>query len=706
MKVTFKDLVKYGLYDTLPEELKKLEFGDANYYIFYYEVDEENLRLLVFEDYLANELNVSLFRGIGEKAKKYNSPVISLAYFTKSFETRDGLFYQFLRTYNDTALVDKLYKDAIEVDRQIDISVSTNAINEIHNSDSFRRAISYFCPTKIQQVMTIYDMVNTAMQNRLSKNLYSLIKKVVTIVRFDGGILPELNGRIRFMVIGVNAELNEIQKEQYETAKALLRSNAYIQDIYTQTGWCFAEWDGKWRTNIADNEAKIIDTFLQEFNGRKIYVPEGMTIPDIMPILINTEEIYKKRYTGKLSDILHHPTLYEYYPELAYLPVLYFFGNNLSGLNEKFYYADNTRGGYIVICGSKICGDSLSILLHEIQHKIQHFENFASGGNEDLAKLVVALGGKEVRKIFSSINKITRYFKDYMNTDKDRIQLREKIYKVRAIGGAESYKKSLLYLTEDLDSYTNSLNNIAFLCVMFILEKGELSSNELLEYLGEKMGDFVYELLYNINDSFIETKLYVDKLITDENLKQEDVNIITFRSYQNLYGESESRATQSSRFVGSEFKNYFYLNRWENGVLNNVSVIDGVEEVYDSSKIKAAIEDKNGEYVLHFEKSISSEPILHELGHIVYDCLVELGYKDKIDEEFEKTYKPNAEEFFIDCFLGYIKDNFSDDKLYEDLSQNFSIKSNPEISIILDNFFKLSNTSERMKFLKSLIEII
>jgi hypothetical protein len=162
MKVTFKDLVKYGLYDTLPEELKKLEFGDANYYIFYYEVDEENLRLLVFEDYLANELNVSLFRGIGEKAKKYNSPVISLAYFTKSFETRDGLFYQFLRTYNDTALVDKLYKDAIEVDRQIDISVSTNAIKKVSEYfyEGFREVMNFLLQNYFPIYFSISKIIN------------------------------------------------------------------------------------------------------------------------------------------------------------------------------------------------------------------------------------------------------------------------------------------------------------------------------------------------------------------------------------------------------------------------------------------------------------------------------------------------------------------------------------------------------------------
>ena len=43
MKVTKQELIRFGLFDTLPDELKNL--ADRNYYVIYYNVIEEESKL-------------------------------------------------------------------------------------------------------------------------------------------------------------------------------------------------------------------------------------------------------------------------------------------------------------------------------------------------------------------------------------------------------------------------------------------------------------------------------------------------------------------------------------------------------------------------------------------------------------------------------------------------------------------------------------
>jgi hypothetical protein len=707
MKVTLDDLKNYGLYDNLPKELKELSSSGAKYFIFYYSVDEKNIKLNIYEHNTAKDINVSLYRGISEKIAKYDDLLITLGYFTNTFETKNGIFYQFLRTYNNPEDVKKLYNYAINKDKEIDVSISTNAITEIYNSDSFRRSISYFCPKRIQTIMSVYDMVDETMNKKLSRSLYgNSLKKLVSLVRFDGGVLPEINGRLRYMVIGEKAKLTKEQKENLELAKALLRSSISIPKIYSQTGWAFAEWDGKWRTNISDEDASLNENLFYDFNGRKLFVPKGFEKDTLIALLKNPEDLYKIGYNGKLTDILNHPKLFQYYPNIGNIPVLYFYGNEENGLKPAFYFSANKRGGFIVICGFPRCGDSLSILLHEIQHAVQEYEEFSRGGNEFLASFVVALGGKEVRKIFSSINKMERYFIEKLNNEKSRLKIKSIIELEKPkTQDAASIKLELLKYLNDENTYNNSIKSVNFFTILFVAENGDFTTNPLTDFLEETIGYTIFEIFENITNAYSEAKNYKQKLAS-ENYREEDIRRILFSSYENLYGENESRATQSSRYIAADYKNYFYLNSWENGILQNLVVIDGIEELVDSNKIKGALESKDDEYVLHFEKGMSCEPFLHELGHIVHDCLNKLGYEEKIKLAFDKSIYSSIDEYFVNCFLGYLKDTLDDQNIISDLRLQFKVKSEKEISNMLDEFFRDTEINERTKFIKHMLEII
>jgi hypothetical protein len=359
-----------------------------------------------------------------------------------------------------------------------------------------------------------------------------------------------------------------------------------------------------------------------------------------------------------------------------------------------------------MICGFPSCGESLSILLHEIQHAIQHKESFATGGNEFLASFVVALGGKEVRKIFSSINKIEKYLEEYFNTDEYRLEIKSIVENEMVNNDqAEQIRGQLLTFLDSYENYSQSLNQVNFYIILFIAENGDYATSGLTSFLVNKVGYVIYEIFENITKAYKEAINYKNKLAS-EGYKKEDISRILFSSYENLYGETESRATQSSRYLGSDYKNYFYLNGWENGVLKNLVVIDGIDEIVDSEKIKAAVERKGDEYVLHFEKNRSSEPFLHELGHIVYDCLVKLGYKDLISKELDASTESKIQEKFVNTFLAYIRDILDDKNIKADLMMDFSIQANEEIYKVLDEFFRDSEINERTKYIKYMLEIV
>lgn len=703
MRVTKEELKNYGLFDTLPELLKKM--GDSDSFVFYYSVLEEQSKLYIHSVEIVKEVNISLYRNlrnISSQAKR----ILNIGFFRNSFETRDGIFYQFLRTYNDEKKVKEFYSYAVEQDKIVDLNVSTNAISEIYTSQDFSRAISYFCNGRLQSIMQVYDMVNEAMKNRLGKTLYgTCLKKVVNLINFDGGVLSEMGGSLRFMVIGENAKLSEEQTKNLYEAKYLIRNMIPIDKVYALTGWALSVNDGKWRTNIADNEASINTTNLYPYQGKNLYVPGNQTIEDVLPVLQDTKRAVTQLYRGRLIEVFNHPTLYQYYPRLAMMPIVYWFGQNSQ--QQEFYFSPDERGGYIVINGSIQSGDSLSILLHEIQHYIQRQENFATGGNLFLAKFVASVGSSSVRKIFACINRMERYFREYLYDDETRQSLLE-LVKLNIPGSKEArgIKKSIVDILSSLDEYQFNYKTLNFYLVIYIAESQNFYDNEIISFIESKVPQerVVNELFQNISEGYDESKKYRDKL-KSEFFRDDDISTILFKGYENLYGEMESRSVQASRFVESEFKNYFYLTKWENTPIQQLTVIDGVEEVIDCKNINAAVETKDGKYVLHFKRGMSSLPFIHELGHIVHDCLNEFQYKPLIEKEYENDlYYNDIDEWFVDKFIAYIKAKIQDDSLQKDLDLSLS-NQNENISKILDEFFAEPENTSRLRFLHTILSL-
>ena len=116
--------------------------------------------------------------------------------------------------------------------------------------------------------------------------------------------------------------------------------NATEEEIYKKTGWILGA-DGKWRFEIPDNLDAIDYSVLHE-NGE-----------------------------AKLSEVYDNPKLYIAYPQLRDIPVMM-----ENGMENS---AGSTNGLRIRLAPKA----GKTTLLHEIQHIIQGYENFASGGSPD-----------------------------------------------------------------------------------------------------------------------------------------------------------------------------------------------------------------------------------------------------------------------------------------------------------------------------------
>lgn len=128
---------------------------------------------------------------------------------------------------------------------------------------------------------------------------------------------------------------------------------------YDSTGW-FKGPDSQWRFTISDAGARLNTEAMQQ----NPYNSELWGLP------------YSKE-TKSLGDLLHHPDLFDAYPDLANIKVqsTHMFAS-LEGL--RGYY--DPKSDIIGLTGGRP-EEMMSTLLHEVQHAVQFREGFARGGN-------------------------------------------------------------------------------------------------------------------------------------------------------------------------------------------------------------------------------------------------------------------------------------------------------------------------------------
>ena len=203
------------------------------------------------------------------------------------------------------------------------------------------------------------------------------IKQVQAHNALKGRILAEKyrnlqRERVRFQIVGERGLQNSndtYRKQQLETAKTLKEVGADNRLLWETTGW-YNTQDG-WKSELSDG--KIIDT----------------TFP-----FESTEEGFENKVAKtKLENFYHNPSLYEFYPSLRDVEVVFYKEPETSSLNQDNGFVEGDK----IFINDKNYGfnearenreaekihKGIQSLTHEIQHLIQGIEGFERGGSEN-----------------------------------------------------------------------------------------------------------------------------------------------------------------------------------------------------------------------------------------------------------------------------------------------------------------------------------
>lgn len=729
MLIFLDDLRKEEWFSQLPDNFKKI--GSNDYFSFFYEYDYENTKLKVNRTSILSNINIYIYSGI-------QNPDENLGYFRQPFNTKDTLFYYFLKTY----IGDKA-KDYILSFKAKDEEILKNETPKYKFGDvkiidriTYQEALSKFIIKGglINPILTLSDALNSFMLKRFKKSLYgATIKKIVRLIKHsaegknkgslvDLFLIPDENGKVRYMIVGENSDVYK-DSESLLKAKDMLRQKYSTERIYQDTGWFFNRYDSKFRKVIDDTGFKL-NVDLVPHSKSEIYYPLNCTTPieDIYSCVKNPRTqnwgyLIKNGYNGRLGDAFYHPTLYSHYPELYNLP--FYFIRKLNGTDggDNYSYRYDPNKNDIVICGHSKSLES--ILLHEIQHAIQNIEGFATGGNEFLASMVNELGGGDIREYLiyapkltnAFCNKISEYNEEEINNfySETKSALDSIVSKMMALqflslklDEDEQYiigysKQILKYIGKDKEQL---VKNCYMICIYTIglykycQEKNNfdilIQFNKLISLLGL---DKEIKIVNNLSNIMFQSSQ------AEENLRKkgfggEQVKMIIFQSYLNLFGEMEARTVQNIAHLESDLKVYLLPYTSETLDLKSLSVIiDKNEEYLNEKKIEAGIEKTNDDkYIIHLSPSLTAVPLIHELGHLVFDIIQDLGMEFFIQQIYINGYTENyknSDEFFCDYFSAYISRLNINENLTNDLIKFQSIPVFETLNTILDSIFNV-----------------
>ena len=675
MKITLEELKKTLMYESLPiDEMRFL--NNSNFLVFYYWYDDVLSEITDIKGVkVVNDITFHLYKNTPLHGG--NQPY-SLGYFQAPFDTQNVLFYQFLKYYFSYAkkTVDKSsehYKfsnpillqffanakitDLASIEARQKNTMFENVF-KINSRSSYVNAVERFVRGSNQVLEPIYlvsDAIETYYNSLKNKSFYGgcLDKIVMAVGMPNGGLISEQSGKLRYLYVGENSKLSK-EDASLNEAKEMLRNNFSYSEIYAKTNWFFNKNDQKWRKTVIDKDASIpmipVNTiFMKEdskFKGREADVFRYMSDSDSASI----ERLLREGWDIYLSDILKHPTLYKHYPSLFQMPIFYGVNDKSMGNNDySFYY--NPKG-FLMIFGNQAHFDFKTVLLHEVQHAIQGIEGFAQGGNSFVAKMIQAIGGENVKGYYYAQKKINQLYKldaisngRYSYEEFNRIFL--KLGKLK-----NSLSESEYYA--DIDKVVNILLNIYL----------NLKGNNLTE-MEDYLGNDISTLMSLIFDYFNKAKQSSSRLV-GQGFTAQDINTIFFKSYEGLAGEVESRDVQHNVEIEEDILGYVTPLTSES--IREKDITSVFEDLLTDEKlppiIKGAIESIEEErYIMHLYESVSAQPIMHELGHIVADLMgrsaVDLTITNNLNAK-QIVDNGGIDGTFCELFLCYLaKQNFT-----------------------------------------------
>ena len=326
-----------------------------------------------------------------------------------------------------------------------------------------------------------------------------------------------------FQFAGVKAQTAAM--DQLEQAKRLEAQGVDAEQIRQQTGW-FKGADGKYRFEISDKDLSI---------GEKYHSAKW-----------RSEHLVYAGLSHNLDGIIKHDKLFAAYPHLRNLQVEFSFQLPEGVLGN---YEDNR----ITLSNKMDQSQTLSVLMHEVQHAIQEYENFARGGNYNTVAEQIAEYKELIRRYNTSADAVElenaidnyEFIGDVINT----IEVSEKPEKVMKkawyrehVFGTPRGKAAKAFLQEKAQNYIDDLRdkykaagNVIYMDYLAILQNGNMndlkkqykSIQARIKRLREKAFPKEYTAAHEWIARFEDGKLSSQEL------------------YKRLAGEIEARNTQA-----------------------------------------------------------------------------------------------------------------------------------------------------------------
>lgn len=574
-----------------------------------------------------------------------------------------------------------------------------------------------------------------------------------------------------YQFAGENSETAD--KYSLKNAKKMLKDGVNPETVRKETGW-FKGVDGKFRYEISDNDAVVnidrvkkarqdeidyINLNITDYNTRMSYLVQQHDAKEIsdedfreqydslmnrkLEEVDNLRYYENKAYASYLSGILDHEKLYAAYPSLRtirveFKPLEFGVMGQYSEKNREIIIAQ-------VLMAKGEEAELKKVLMHEIQHFIQHQEGFAVGGNQSNVEIILADA------------------KDAINNSKDskeydfimkKYSIVNNLLLIRSIQDKpENITKSYWWMQQGKGWYaprkTRKKERAKYIndcCQEFIdysIQKHK-DNNTFEGYKNYSKKDTA-ELKKEARRLNYRAGKVLDKLSPDyKNLSKiehalnqlDRYEVNTFDLYKRLAGETEARNTESRVNLSDKERLEKAPSETADVPSNEQLVIfdDGTEAFSESNDmsdnsnnndIQKEIRKIKGSYIpteriIELFKDADESTIVHELAHWYLDLLNKYApYSEELTEDLDKVrafLKNDGGEFtreqhekFARSFEAYIRTGYAKNnrlkKIFDDF-KNWLISIYDDIKKIVytengvDKYF----TDDEVKTIQNLFD--
>lgn len=421
-------------------------------------------------------------------------------------------------------------------------------------------------------------------------------------------------------------------RELLNEAQAMAAEGKMQREIYEKTGWRRGA-DGNWRFEIPDNLDKIDIKKLQ-----------------------STKQFFS------LSEIYDNEKLYEAYPFLREVTIQ---KEKLDG-NRLGY----SEGDYLIVIDSDVDEwFTPGTIIHELQHIIQNYEGFASGGN---TRQVRTLVNEAIRKKTEEARSLAPHATMYYN--------RRREYEMAMIMGDEARMKELegpikkleqeipnkarrdrIYkLFSEADSLLRKANNMSDKQLYRNLygekearaaeEKAKISTE--IERARQK-GNAKYDaILNNYTERLPEelqpvAKEYVDLIKRplaerdfdrETEIEEQLLDNEVASKFYNEISDSQWEAAGTEELQKEYTENVFEPERGDAVVIFNDNLVASHSEAEQEAK-GSITWDQEGNYIIQLFQGADASTLIHETGHYFVDTLARDVNNGRATEQQQRDWQ-------------------------------------------------------------------